>query len=57
MWLIRRDDYGRYQVGYYMPTGEFFCLPFCSGLSDQEAAMWVNYLNGGSGAWKKGFNS
>ncbi len=46
MWVYRTEG-GKYQVGYFMPSGEWFCD------SEHEtsgaASARVNYLNGGKG--------
>lgn len=54
MWVYRTHD-GKYQVGYFMPNGEWFCDseydPEILGTKEAasaQASARVNYLNGGN---------
>lgn len=45
MWIILKNDWAFYMVGFYSPAGEFIQLMTCNNLRD--AAQYVAYLNGG----------
>jgi len=49
MWVIKKNEYGAYQIGYYVNDGSgstFICIVIANSLYD--AARRVSFLNGGS---------
>jgi hypothetical protein len=51
MWIYKPNKNGSYDVGFYTPSAMFVSVEF--NLSQQDARIAVNYLNGGAGAYQK----
>lgn len=49
MWVMLEASDDEWEVGYYDPATNMFEGIYV-GLTKDEAARWVNYLNGGTGA-------